>query len=111
MESDVRTVGIPGGWKRTARDGVGWEHSVQEGRQRFMAEWKRTEEDAAKTRQEKRREESNDKDFVVSGVQVGNLKRLRAELIGPTRVLLKRCRLCLDVVMGWRRHKARGGKT
>ena len=41
---------------------------MQEGRQRFMAEWKRTEDDTANIPLEKRREESNDKGVVVSGV-------------------------------------------
>ena len=64
---------------RDAGGGSNWEEMS-------LAGWKRTEEYAAETREENRREKSDDRGVVVSGVEVGELKSSGAAVIGQTRV-------------------------
>ena len=70
-----------------------WDDTVIEGGRRFMAEWMEEEESAAITRQRKREAEEADKVVVASGVTVGQLRRFRAALLGPSLAPLKRQRL------------------
>ena len=55
-----------------------------------MAGWREEEESAAITRQRKREAEKADKVVVASGVTVGQLRRFRAALLGPSLAPLKR---------------------
>ena len=59
-----------------------------------MAAWVKEEENASKHRQRKREAEEADKVEVAPGVTLASLRRFRAALIGPTRGLPKRRRLC-----------------
>ena len=68
-----------------ARDDI-----VMEGGRRFMAEWREEEKSAAIIRQRKREVEEADTGVVASGVPVGQLRRFRAALIGPSLAPLKR---------------------
>ena len=54
VNSDVRAFGIQGEWKQTALDMEEWALAVTEGGRRFMAKWRKEEEEKAKARQEKR---------------------------------------------------------
>ena len=58
-----------------------------------MAGWRDEEESAAITRQRKREAEEVDKVVVASRVSVGQLRRFRAALLGPSLAPLKRRRL------------------
>ena len=58
-----------------------------------MAGWRDEEETAAITRQRKREAEEADKAVIASGVTVGQLRRFRAALLGPSLAPLKRRRL------------------
>ena len=58
-----------------------------------MAGWREEEESAAITRQRKREAEEADKVVVASEVTVGQLRRFRAALLGPSLAPLKRRRL------------------
>ena len=55
-----------------------------------MARWRDEEESADMTRQRKREAEEIDKVVVASGVTVGQLRRFRPALLGPTLAPLKR---------------------
>ena len=54
VQSDIREFGIAGDWKATAFKAEVWVETVAEGGRRFMAAWRKEEEDAARHRQEKR---------------------------------------------------------
>ncbi|CAM9793152.1 unnamed protein product [Ascophyllum nodosum] len=54
VQSDIRAFGITGDWKAMALKAEVWVEVVTEGGRRFMAAWKKGEEDAARYRQEKR---------------------------------------------------------
>ena len=90
VAEDVRAFGIGGDWKAAALE-RGGRYSHRGGR-RFMAGWRDEEESAAITRQRKREAEEVDK-VVASGVTVGQLRRFRAALLGPSLAPLKRRRL------------------
>ena len=61
-----------------------------------MAAWVRKEEKAAETRQRKREVEEASKVEFAPGVTAASLRHSRVALIGPTKGLPKRCRLCLQ---------------
>ena len=92
VAEDVRAYGIDGDWKAAALEQGAWDDTVIKGGCRFMAGW-RDEESAAITRQRKREAEEADKVVVGSGVTVGQLRRFRAALLGPSLAPLKRRRL------------------
>ena len=92
MAEDVRAFGIGGDWKTAALEQGAWDDTVIEGGRRFMAGWMEEEESTAITRQRKREAEEADK-VVASGVTVGQLRRFRAALLGPSLAPLKRRRL------------------
>ena len=50
----ARAFGITGDWKAMALKAEVWVGAVTEGGRRFMAAWRKEEEDAARHRQEKR---------------------------------------------------------
>ena len=54
VKSDIRAFGIPGHWKVMALEAEVWVEAVTEGGGRFMAAWRKEEEDAARHRQEER---------------------------------------------------------
>ena len=54
MESDVRSFKMQQNWENVARDAQRWTEIVTEGGRRFMTEWRKEEEEKAKTRREKR---------------------------------------------------------
>ena len=54
MESDVRSFKIQQNGKHAARDAQSWTEIVTEGGRRFMAEWRKEEEEKSKTRQNNR---------------------------------------------------------
>ena len=93
MAEDVRAFGIDGDWKVAALKRGAWDDTVIEGGRRFMAGWREEEESAAITRQRKREAEEADKVVVASGVTVGQLRRFRAALVGPSLAPLKRRRI------------------
>ena len=84
MESDVHAFGISRDWRRTARDVGKWEHSVKERGKRFMAKWKRIEEDARRVEWQ---------GFRRIKVEVGKIERFRAALKGLTQLLLLKWRI------------------
>ena len=65
--NDVRAFGIPGNWMTTALDEGVWNDTVFEGGRRFMVAWRKEEENAARTRQEKREKEK----VGIAGTAVG----------------------------------------
>ena len=52
IQSDIPALGITRDWKLMALKAKAWIEAVTEGRQRFMAAWRK--QDAARRRQEKR---------------------------------------------------------
>ena len=58
VQSDIRALGIAGGWKATALKAEVWVETATEGGRRFMASWGKEEVDAARHRQEKRSNET-----------------------------------------------------
>ena len=54
VQSDIQAFGIPGDWKAMALKAEVWVEAVTEAGRRFMAAWRKEEEDAARHRQEKR---------------------------------------------------------
>ena len=54
VQSDIRAFGITGDWKAMALKYEVWVEAVTEGGRRFMAAWRKEEEDVARHRQEKR---------------------------------------------------------
>ena len=54
VQSDIWVFGITGEWKAIALKAEVWVEAVTEGGRRFMAGWRKEEEDAARYRQEKR---------------------------------------------------------
>ena len=54
VQGDIRAFGIARDWKATALKTEVWVETGTEGGQRFMAEWRKEEVDAARLRQEKR---------------------------------------------------------
>ena len=54
VQSDIRAFGKTGDWKAVALKAKVWVEAVTEGERRFMAAWRKKEEDAARRRQEKR---------------------------------------------------------
>ena len=54
VQSDIRALGIAGGWKATALKAEVGVETVTEGGKRFMAAWGKEEVDATNHRQEKR---------------------------------------------------------
>ena len=53
-KNDIRAFGITGDWKATAFKAEVWVEAVTEGGRRFVAAWRKEEEDAARHRQDKR---------------------------------------------------------
>ena len=94
MVDDLRLFGITGNWSTAALDPGVWYSTVREGGCRSMAAWVKEEEKASKPRQRKKEAEKADKVDVAPGVTVASLRRSRAALIGPTKGLTKRRRLC-----------------
>ena len=80
----VRAFGNGGDRKATALERGAWDDTVIEGGRRFMAGWREEEESAVITRQRKREAGETDKVVVASGVTVGQLRRFRAALLGPS---------------------------
>ena len=89
MAEDVRTFGIGGDWQAAALERGAWDDTVIEGGRRFVVGWREEEESTAITRQKKREAEEADKVVVASGVTVGQLRRFRAALLGPSLAPLK----------------------
>ena len=56
VQRDIQAFGIAGDGKATALKADVWVETVTEGRQRFMAAWRKEEVDAARHHQEKREE-------------------------------------------------------
>ena len=54
VQSDIRAFGLTGDWKATALKTKVWVEAVTEGWRRFMAAWRKEEEDGARHPQEKR---------------------------------------------------------
>ena len=54
VQSDIRAFGITKDWKAMALKAEVWVEAVPEGGRRFMAAWRKEEEDEARHRQEKR---------------------------------------------------------
>ena len=54
VQSDIRVFGITGDCKATALKAEVWVETVTEGGRRFMAAWRKEEEDAARQCQAKR---------------------------------------------------------
>ena len=97
VAKDVWAFGIGGDWKAASLEWGAWDDTVMEGGRRYMAKWREEEESAAITRQRKRGAEEADKVFVASGVTVGvtvgQSRRFRSALLGPSSAPLKRRRL------------------
>ena len=55
VQSDIRAFDITGEWKATALKAEVWVEAVTEGGRRFMAAWRKYEEEAARYRKEKRK--------------------------------------------------------
>ena len=94
VADDLRLFGITGDWSTAALDPGVWYSTVHEGGCRFMAAWVKGEENASNQRQKKREAGEKDKVEVAPWVTVASLRRFRAALIGPTRGLPMRRRLC-----------------
>ena len=89
VAEDVRAFGIGGDWKAAALERGAWDDTyIKEGR-RFMAGWREEDESAAITWPRKREAEEADKVVVASRVTVGQLRRFRAALLGPSLAPLK----------------------
>ena len=56
VQSDIRALGIAGDWKTTVSAAEVWAETVTEGGRWFMAAWMKEEVDAARHRQEKRKQ-------------------------------------------------------
>ena len=97
VAKDVWALAIGGDWKAASLEWGAWDDTVMEGGRRSMAKWREEEESAAITRQRKRGAEEADKVFVASGVTVGvtvgQSRRFRSALLGPSSAPLKRRRL------------------
>ena len=68
---DVRAFGISGDWESLSLQEDDWYNTVVEGGRKFMDAWRRIEEQASETRQEKRMEKENGNVSVASKVAVG----------------------------------------
>ena len=53
VQSDIQAFGIPGHWKAMALKAEVWVKAVTEAGRRFMAAWRKEEEDAAGHRQKR----------------------------------------------------------
>ena len=95
VAEDLRLFGMKGDWSTAALDPGVWCSTVREGGCRLLVAWVKEEEKASAHRQRKREVEEADKVEAAPGVAVASLRRFRAALIGPTRGLPKRRRLCL----------------
>ena len=71
MEKDVRDVGISRHWEALSLQEDVWYNTVVEGGQRSMDAWRKIEEQASETRQEKRMEKETGNASVVPKVAVG----------------------------------------
>ena len=71
MARDVRAFGISGDWESLSLQEDDWYNTVVEGGRKFMDAWRRIEEQASETRQEKRMEKENRNVSVASKVAVG----------------------------------------
>ena len=60
VQSDIRAFGITGDWETMAVKAEVWVEAVTKGGRRFMAAWREEEEDAARHRQDRRRERQRD---------------------------------------------------
>ena len=68
---DVRAFGISEDWEALSLQEDDWYNTVVEGGRKFMDTWRRIEEQASATRQEKRMEKENGNVSVASKVAVG----------------------------------------
>ena len=95
MAEGRRQFGIKGDWSIAALDpGVRY-NTAREGGCWSMAAWVKEDEKASEHRQRKTETEQQvDKVQVAPGVTIASLRCFRAALIGPTRKLPKRLRLC-----------------
>ena len=71
VEKDVRAFGISGDWEALSLQEDVWYNTVVEGGRRFVVAWRRIEEQASETRQEKRMEKETGNVSVVRKVAVG----------------------------------------
>ena len=71
MERDVRAFGISGDWEALSLPEDVLYNTVVEGGRRFMDAWRRIEEQASETRQEKRMERKTGNASVVPKFVVG----------------------------------------
>ena len=67
VQSDVHAFGIPGDWKAILLKAEVWVEAITEAGRRFMAAWRKEEEDAARHRQETREATRLGKVFIVHG--------------------------------------------
>ena len=68
---DVRAFGISGDWESLSLQEDDWYNTVVEGGRKFMDAWRRIEEQASETRQEKRTEKEIENVSVAPEVDVG----------------------------------------
>ena len=54
VQSDIQAFGVPRDWKVMALKAEVWVEAATEGGRRFLAAWRKAEEDAVRHRQEKR---------------------------------------------------------
>ena len=92
-QNDVQDFCLGEDWKAAALERGAWDDTVIEGGRKFMAGWRNEEESATITRQRKREAEEADKGVVASAISVGQLRRFRAALLGPSLAPLKQRRL------------------
>ena len=71
VEKDVRAFGISRDWEALSLQEDVWYNTVVEGGRRFMDAWRKIEEQASETRQEKRMEKETENASVVPKVAVG----------------------------------------
>ena len=71
VEKDVRALGILGDWEALSLQEDEWYNTVVEGGRRFMDAWRRIEEQASETRQEKKMERKTGNASVVPKFVVG----------------------------------------
>ena len=67
VPSDAHAFGIPGDWKAMTLKAEVWVEAITEAGRRFMAAWRKEEEDAARHRQEKREATGLGFFFIVHG--------------------------------------------
>ena len=94
MAEGRRLFGMKGDWSIAALDPEVRYNTAREGGCRSMAAWVKEDEKASEHRQRKTETKQVDKVQVAPGVTIASLRCFRAALIGPTRELPKRLRLC-----------------